>query len=343
MIPRWVRVHVYLAVLVLAVGPATALGQQAASDVEPAEAQEQDTAENPFTMDNIAAWLMDHGPTLLAIIVGVIVLQWAIAVAGRRMVPFIIRGKAGSRKEREDRASTLVAVFQNTATVALYVGALLMILDAVGIPIAPLLGGAAVVGLAVAFGAQNLIKDYFSGFMILMENQYGINDVVKIAGISGLVERITLRITVLRDLDGTVHFIPHSQVTTVSNMTHIWSRALFDVGVAYKEDTDRVMQVLMDLGRELRQDPQFSNLILDDPEMLGVDELGDSAVVIKFYIKTPPLQQWTVRREMLRRIKRKFDELGIEIPFPHRTIYYQHANGKTQPVESSEEAESLRK
>ncbi len=157
--------------------------------------------------------------------------------------------------------------------------------------------------------------------MVLLEQQYLINDVVRIGEIVGQVERITLRMTVLRDLEGKVHFIPHGQITTVTNLTHGWSRAVFEIGVAYKESVDRVMDVLNTLSAELRRDEQYRFLILDDPVMLGVDALADSAVVIKFYIQTRPLQQWTIKREMLRRIKNEFDRLGIEIPFPHVTIY----------------------
>ncbi len=182
----------------------------------------------------------------------------------------------------------------------------------------------AVVGLAFAFGAQSLIKDFFSGFMILLEQQYMVNDVVKIDDVTGQVERITLRMTVLRDLEGHVHFIPHGEVNRVSNSTHGWSRAVFDVGVAYGEDIDRVMSVLVDLARQMRKEPEYSGLILEDMEMLGVDSLGESAVVIKFFIKTRPLKQWLVRRELLRRIKNKFDQLGIEIPFPTRTLVYRN-------------------
>ncbi len=210
----------------------------------------------------------------------------------------------------------------------IYIGGTLMILDEAEIPIAPLLGGAAVFGLAVAFGAQNLIRDFFYGFMILLENQYKLNDVIKIGDMAGQVERISLRMTALRDLEGNVHFIPNGQINAVTNMTHGWSRALFDVGVAYKEDVDRVMEVLTDLGRQLRRDPNFGPLILEDLTMLGVDALADSAVVIKFYIKTRPLQQWTIKRELLRRIKNRFDDLGIEIPFPHRTIYHRGIDGQ---------------
>jgi small conductance mechanosensitive channel len=153
--------------------------------------------------------------------------------------------------------------------------------------------------------------------------------------ISGQVEQITLRMTVLRDLDGSVHFVPNGQITSVSNMTHGWSRALFDIPVAYKEDVDRVIQLLIDLGKELRRAPAFQGLILDDPTMLGVDAFADSAVVIRFFIKTRPLQQWTVKRELLRRIKNKFDELGIEIPFPHRTVYHRRDDAAALEVPPS--------
>ncbi len=169
--------------------------------------------------------------------------------------------------------------------------------------------------------AQSLIKDFFVGFMVLLEQQYMVNDVVEIGAIKGQVERISLRITVLRDLEGRVHFVPHSQINTVTNLTHGWSRAVFEIGVAYKESVDRVMQVLTALACDLRRDDTFGRSILTDPVMLGVDSLGDSSVVIKFYLETRPLQQWTIKREMLRRIKNEFDRLGIEIPFPHMTIY----------------------
>jgi len=291
--------------------------------------EQADRIQNPFSVENIVRFLVEKGPKVVGIVVGVLFLLWLTRFLRNRIVALIAkRGESGSAVERENRAKTLADVFQNTASIFIVVGGALMCLEVLGVPVAPLLGGAAVVGLAIAFGAQNLIRDYFTGFMILLENQYGINDVVKICGIAGLVERVTLRITVLRDLEGVAHFIPNGQITTVSNMTHVWSRALFDIGVAYKEDVDQVMEVLMDLGRQMRQDPNYSWLILDDPQMLGVDAFGDSAVVIKFFIKTRPLQQWTVKRELNRRIKNRFDELGIEIPFPHRTVFHRFEEGE---------------
>jgi small-conductance mechanosensitive channel/predicted nucleic acid-binding Zn-ribbon protein len=295
---------------------------------EAAEAADERIAwlQNPFRPRNMVHWLLHHGPRLLLIALGMFLFHRLSRGLSRRAVQLLSQGasKRGTLQDRENRAQTLAGVFNSALSLLVLGGGTLMMLDAVGIPIVPLMGGAAVLGLAVAFGAQNLIKDYFSGFMVLLEDQYGINDVVKIGDTSGLVEHISLRTTVLRDLEGTVHFIPHGTITTVSNQTHGWSRALFDVGIDYKEDTDRVMEVLLELGRELRRDPAYAPLILDDPEMLGVDNLADSSVVLKFFVKTRPLQQWTVKREMLRRIKKRFDELGIEIPYPHQTVHHRY-------------------
>jgi small-conductance mechanosensitive channel len=293
-----------------------------------ADAAEERIAQlqNPFRPRNIVHWLLHHGPRLLLVALGTFIFHRLSRSFSRHLVQILSQGtsKRGTRKDRENRAETLAGVFKSALSLLILGGGSLMMLDEVGIPIVPLMGGAAVIGLAVAFGAQNLIKDYFSGFMVLLEDQYGINDVVKIGDVSGLVEHISLRTTVLRDLEGIVHFIPHGNITTVSNMTHGWSRALFDVGVDYKENLDRVMGVLLELGHELRRDPVFGPLVLDDPEMLGVDELADSSVIIKFFLKTKPLQQWTVKREMLRRIKKRFDELGIEIPYPHQTVHHRY-------------------
>lgn len=280
--------------------------------------------ESPLSPRNLKRWLLERGPKVGAIIAGMVVLLWLSRIAGGRIVTFIIGRGQGGAEDRVNRAHTLVGVFHSAATVAVYAGGGMMILTEVGVNIIPLMGGAAVFGLAVAFGAQNLIRDYFYGFMILLENQYTVNDVVKIGDVGGQVERITLRVTTLRDLDGTVHFVPNGEITRVSNMTHEWSRALFDIPVAYKEDVDRVMNELVELAKELRRDPEFRGLILEMPEMLGVDEFADSAIIIRFLIKTKPLKQWTVKRELLRRIKKRFDELGIEIPFPHRTLYHRH-------------------
>lgn len=277
--------------------------------------------ENPFSVTNMLQWLLDHGPRIAIIILAILLLRLSARVSSRRITTLISqRGARGTLQEREDRARTLVGVFRNAFSITTTIGGGLMICEEIGIAVAPLMGGAAVVGLAVAFGAQNLIRDYFYGFVILTENQYKLNDVLKIGTLSGQVEQITLRMTVLRDVEGNVHFVPNGKIDSVTNMTHGWSRALIEVGVAHREDADRCMQVLMTLANELHRDAAYGSSILDPPEMLGVEALTESAVVLRMFFKTKPLQQWRIRREMLRRIKRRFDELGIALPVPRRSI-----------------------
>ena len=308
--------------------------QEADQKRQEAKAAEEKVADlrNPFSLRNLLQWLIDHGPKVLGMLLAMIIILQTIKVFGHRIIKLMVGSTGrGSTIERENRAQTLVGVFQNAASVAIIVGGSLMVLDEMEVKVGVLLGGVAVVGLAVAFGAQNLIKDYFYGFVMLLENQYMINDVIKIGDLSGQVERITLRMTVLRDANGVVHFIPNGTINSVSNETHGWSRAAFEIGVAYKEDIDQVIRVLSELGRQLRQDANFGPMILDDPTPPGVDALGDSAVFVKFFVKTRPNQQGSVKRELLRRIKNKFDELGIELPFPHRTLYHRYEEGTLVP------------
>ena len=271
-------------------------------------------------------WLIEHGPRVVGILIGALLLWWLVRVAERRMTAVILRAARGDEEDEEERlnrARTLTGFFRHAAGLVILGGTAALVLAELGVNLRLMLGGAAITGLAAAFAAQNLLRDYFSGFVMLLENQYGINDVVKIGDVAGIVEKVTLRLTILRGLDGTVHFVPNGQITAVSNMTHGWSRALFDIEVAYKEDVDRVMEVLLELAREMRNDPVYGPLILEDPEMLGVDEFRASGISIKFYLKTKPLRQWTIKRELHRRIKQRFDELGIEIPFPQRTVYHR--------------------
>ncbi|MEK6799989.1 MAG: mechanosensitive ion channel domain-containing protein [Planctomycetota bacterium] len=287
--------------------------------------KEVDRLNDPFARENIIRWLKTSGVKILATLLGMFVLLRLSRVIEARVVRIMSsHGGAGSAEDRENRAQTLVGVFHNAASVVIIVGGGLTALSQAGVDIVPLLGGAAVIGFAAGLGAQNLIRDYFYGFIILLENQYAINDFIRIGGTEGKVERITLRMSVLRDLEGVVHFVPHGHITTVSNVTHGWSLAVLNIDVAYKEDVDQVMKVLMELANELRRDNEFGGLILNEPEMLGVDQFGESAITIKFVLKTRPLKQWIVRRELQRRIKRRFDELGIEIPFPQRVIHHRH-------------------
>lgn len=276
-------------------------------------------------------WLSTHGPRLLLIAAVFFLLRYLIQRAGDEIVNYLVQPGRGNVAERKQRAHTLTAVFKRVSSMALNSATILLVIAQLNPSwIGPLLASFATVGIAVGLGTQNLVRDYFSGFVMLLENQYGVEDVVEIAGISGLVERVSLRMTVLRDLEGVVHFIPHGQVTTVTNMTYAWSRALFEIEVAYKEDVDEVMKVLIELGKEIRDDEAFADVILDDPEMLGVDSFGESAISIKFFIKTKPLHQWSVKRELNRRIKYKFDELGIEIPYPHQTVLVRGNNDSSE-------------
>ena len=237
-------------------------------------------------------------------------------------------GKFLSKKEviREDetvlRLKTFIHVLRWLGSILIIGLGLYMLLENFGINVAPLLAGAGIVGLALGFGGQYLIRDLINGIFILFEGQFRVNDVVKIGDLAGLVESMNLRVTQLRDLEGRVIFIPNGEIKTVINFTKGHSQALLDIGVAYKEKVDDVMKVMKDLAKQMRNDPYFGKLILEDMEMLGVDAFVDSAVIIKCRMKTLPIKQWEVAREYRRRLKNRFDELGIEIPFPHRTLYW---------------------
>jgi len=202
-----------------------------------------------------------------------------------------------------------------------------MVMAQIGINLAPLLVGFGVVGIAVGFGAQNLVRDIFAGIFVILENQYRVNDVVNIAGIGGLVEDINLRRTVLRDLDYRQHFIPNGEIRTATNYTKDKSRVNMNIGVAYKEDLDRVISVLNRVGLELSQDPEWGPMILDPIQVLRVDDFADSAIEIKVLGETLPIKQWDISGQYRLRVKKAFDELGIEIPFPHQTLYW----GEGQP------------
>jgi small-conductance mechanosensitive channel len=228
--------------------------------------------------------------------------------------------------ETTKRAETLVRLLRQTATVAVWLTTALVVLNQMGVEIAPVLASAGVAGLAVGFGAQNLVRDVISGFFLILENQVRVGDVAVINGTGGLVEQINLRTIVLRDLQGTVHVFPNGTISTLANLTYEWSAYVFDIGVAYKEDTDRVVALMRQVGAELKEDPAFAELMIADVEVFGVDKFDDSAVVIKGRLRTKPIRQWDVGREYLRRVKKAFDAEGIEIPFPHRSIYFGEAS-----------------
>jgi moderate conductance mechanosensitive channel len=228
--------------------------------------------------------------------------------------------------EVEKRISTITNIFKRVAVVVVVVLAGMMILSELGFDVKPILAGAGIVGLAVGFGAQNLVRDIISGLFYTFENRIRVGDVATINGTGGLVEQVNLRTIVLRGLDGTIHVFPNGAINTLSNMTYEFSYYLFDVGVAYKEDVDRVVAALKEIGNGIMQEEEYRSTILEPLEILGVDKFADSSVVIKARIKTVPIKQWFVGREMNRRIKKRFDELGIEIPFPHQSLYFGEAS-----------------
>lgn len=228
--------------------------------------------------------------------------------------------------ESNKRIETIIRLLKQAGLLAIWVTIFLILLREIGVEIGPLIASAGIVGLAIGFGAQNLVRDVISGFFMILENQIRVGDVAIINGTGGLVEAINFRTTVLRDLSGVVHYFPNGSVTSLSNMTTEWSAYVFDVGVAYKENTDTVVGVIQEVLDGLQADEEFKELIVETPEIFGVDKLDDSAVVIKGRIKTQPIKQWKVGREFLRRIKLVFDEQNIEIPFPHSTIYFGDAS-----------------
>ena len=263
----------------------------------------------------------------------VLLIAWIIMIAVR-----IVLGRFEKRLTRKTqvegegpteaskRAETLVRLLRQGVRIALSIVVLLIILREVGVDIGPILASAGIVGLAVGFGAQNLVRDVISGFFLIMENQVRVGDVAVVNGKGGLVEDINFRTIVLRDLSGVVHVFPNGAIDTLANMTREWSAYVFDIGVAYKEDVDKVMEIMKDEGSKLREDEVFGALMIEDIEIFGVDQFADSAIVIKGRLRTKPIKQWDVGREYRRRLKIRFDQEGIEIPFPHRSIYFGEAS-----------------
>ena len=256
------------------------------------------------------------GLRILSALVVAWLAYWALVMVLKRVERAIGEPAPGVISADEQRARTLLSLLRSIGLVVIAVITVFMVLSAVGVNLGPLLAGAGVVGLAISFGAQSLVKDVISGLFILFENQFGVGDVVRIEGVSGMVERMTLRVVVLRDVEGVVHIVPNGEIKKVSNLTRSWARVVLDVGVAYRENPDRVMGVLQEVGEELWQDPEWRPLLLDRVEVPGIQSFGDFAVNIRVWAKTLPLKQWDVARELRRRIKLRFALEGIDIPSP---------------------------
>lgn len=267
-----------------------------------------------------AAW---QAPLLAAGRVAVILLLALLAQRGARRLLRLMRERMTAGTEDAAHVRRVETVFRAlryflTAIIVLIAG--LLVLSELGVSIAPILGAAGIVGIALGFGAQSLVKDYFAGFFLLLENQIAKGDVVEIAGCRGTVEDVTLRYVRLRDFAGNVHYVPNGLVTTVTNMSRDFAYAVMDVGVDYREDLDAVFEAMRECAAAMRQDPAYGARILEPLEIAGVDQLGDSAVIVRCRIKTRVLEQWPVRREYLKRVKAAFDARGIRIPYPQLTL-----------------------
>ncbi len=261
---------------------------------------------------------------------GIWLLAWlayrVVRLTARRIEIAVDDGDDSVTTLRERRGQTIAQLLRSVGRVVVVVIALLLTFN-VFIDIGPILAGAGILGLAVSFGAQSLVKDVISGFFILFENQFAIGDVIEIAGKSGVVEKMTLRVAVLRDGEGVMHVVPNSEIKVVSNKTRGWSRAVVDVGIGYDEDIDRALGIIRDEAAQLATDRVWSLQLDGAPEVVGVESLGDSSVVIRTLIRTQPGTQWTVAREFRRRIKNRFDRDGVEIPFPQRKVHVRVEGG----------------
>ena len=296
------------------------------------------------SLETVGAWLLGMSATagMAMLRVGLVLL---LGYVGIRFIRLGIRQLervmilASHVKDQEagtalKRAATLTGILRTIALTAVWAIVIIESLQFVGLDVAPILAGAGILGLAVGFGAQNLVRDLISGFFIILEDQIRLGDVAVINGTGGLVETITFRTISLRDFSGVVHIFPNGGINSLSNMTKEWSAFVLDLGVAYSEDTDRVVRVMQEVGEELRQDRQFGPMMIEPIEVVGVENFADSAVILRARIKTKPLEQWNIGREYRRRLKKALDSRGIVIPFPHRTLSFSDPTGpfKIEPA-----------
>jgi small conductance mechanosensitive channel len=284
-----------------------------------------------FLEEIFATSLLRSGFHILVILV----LAWVALKMAKKMSQGLVRFVTRQKEDEEfqKRTRTLGEVVRYVIVLVVFAVATMTVLKELGIDIGPVLAAAGIVGLAVGFGAQSLVKDVISGFFILLEDQIRVGDVVNIADKGGLVEKVGLRTTVLRDLHGNVHYVPNGSIAVVTNMTKEYSRYVFDIGVAYREDVDEVIEVIRGIDEEMRNDPEFKDDIIEPIEIMGLDQFANSSIVIRARTTTLPIKQWRVGREFNRRIKKKFDELNIEIPFPHVTLYMgEGKDGQSPPL-----------
>jgi len=272
----------------------------------------------------VVTWLIDHGIRILIIVAVGAVLWFAL---NKFLPPVVRRGVARTKYKEskegiEKRTNTLLSIFKGVGRVFIVMIGIMMVLSEVGVAVAPVLAGFGIVGIAIGFGAQYLIRDLIAGMFIIMENQYRVGDVARVADIAGLVEEVTLRKTVLRDLDGIVHHVPNGEIRTASNYTRHFARVNLDVSVAYGTDLDHAINVINRVGKELAEDEKWRKVIKSPPQVLRVNKLGDSGIDIKILGDVKPMEHWAVMGELRLRLKKAFDAEGIEIPWPHTKVYF---------------------
>ncbi|MEV5001062.1 mechanosensitive ion channel family protein [Nocardioides sp. LML1-1-1.1] len=243
------------------------------------------------------------------------------ARAERGVLPERVESAVAAR--RKQRAATMAGLLKSIVTFVIVAIIGTMVLSELGVDIAPIIASAGIIGIALGFGAQSLVKDFLAGIFVFIEDQYGVGDVVDVGEANGTVEAVTLRMTRLRDLDGTVWYVPNGAIQRVGNKSQNWSRAVVDVGVGYGEDLARVQRVLRDVAHDLWDDEDFKNVIIEEPEVTGVEMLTPDAITIRVLVKTAPLEQWAVARALRQRIKARFDHEGIEIPFAQRVVWHR--------------------
>ncbi|NCO80332.1 mechanosensitive ion channel family protein [bacterium] len=270
-------------------------------------------------LQSLIPWFISHGIKIILILI----IAYLINRLGGKVIERAIRkGVRDTTKEATGkRQNTLIGVFVGALKVIVWLVAIMMILPELGINVGPILAGAGILGVALGFGAQYMIRDFLAGLFIIIENQYREGDVVCLDGTCGLVEDINLRKTILRDLDGIVHHVPNGEIKKASNLSKQFARVNLNIGISYKENLDKVIGVINKVGKELAEDPQWKDLILKPPQFLRVDDFGESAMIIKILGETKPLKQWDVTGELRKRIKTTFDKEGIEIPFRQITIH----------------------
>jgi small conductance mechanosensitive channel len=289
-------------------------------------------------LSQLSRWSYEKGLPLLATIVICYALVRITGLLVTRFEHELNRGTSLDALERAKRARTLGSVINKVVTIALTSVTILMVLTAFGVNIAPVLTGAGILGLAVGFGAQTLVRDIISGFFLILEDQVRVGDVAAINGVAGLVEGLNLRTIVLRDGEGTVHVFPNGAIQTLANRSKDFSYYVIDLGISYREDPDRVADVLRKIGAEMQADEKYAPFILEPVEIQGIDSFGDWSMVMKMRIKTVPLKQWDVGREFRKRLHHRFEEEGIEIPFPERVVKVREERDKSRDDDKPEAA-----